>query len=76
MSAPVLRANTDLVAQAWLAGVPGLDGAMVASTLPSDVTGWAVSGFVQVTTVGGSPDAYVPMREPGGVCRLLGCRTE
>jgi len=64
VSAPLLRGNTDLVVQGWLAGVPGLSEAMVASTLPSDVTGWAVSGFVQVTTVGGTPDAYVPMREP------------
>lgn len=64
MSAPVLRANTDLVTVGWLAGVPGLNGSMVASTLPSDVSGWAASGFVQVSTVGGAPDAYVPMRGP------------
>ena len=64
MSAPVLRANHDLVAQAWLAGVPGLSVAMVASALPSDVTTWTQAGFVVVETVGGAPDIDVPLRKP------------
>jgi len=59
-----LRANTELVAIAWLGGVTGLTSAMVAATLPADNTTWAASGFVTVRTVGGSPGLYVPMREP------------
>ena len=59
-----LRANTDLVACAWLGGVTGLTPAMVAATLPTDNTSWAASGFVTVRTSGGSPGLYVPLRAP------------
>lgn len=64
MSAPVLRANSELVAQAWLAGVSGLSGQMVASTLPQDTSKWADSGFVTVHVVGGTPGLYLPVRSP------------
>ncbi|UYL87142.1 tail terminator [Microbacterium phage OscarSo] len=44
-----------LVAQAWLAQrVPTFSAAMVASSLPRDVTTWADAGFVQVTIVPGA----------------------
>jgi hypothetical protein len=59
-----LRANTELVAAAWLAGVTGLSSGMVASTLPQDNSSWAASGFVTVRTVGGTPGMYVPLRAP------------
>jgi hypothetical protein len=59
-----LRANTELVAVAWLGGVTGLTPGMVAATLPADNTSWAASGFVTVRTVGGSPGTHVPMRQP------------
>jgi hypothetical protein len=59
-----LRANTELVAMAWLAGVTGLSSAMVAATLPKDNSSWAASGFVTVRTAGGSPGIHVPMRQP------------
>jgi hypothetical protein len=59
-----LRANTELVAVAWLAGVTGLSSAMVASTLPQDETTWSAAGFVTVRTSGGSPGIHVPMRAP------------
>jgi hypothetical protein len=57
-------ANTDLAATAWLGSLLGLTPAMVATTLPEDNTTWAASGFVTVRTVGGTPEMYVPMREP------------
>lgn len=57
----ILRATTELVAQAWLRGVVG---DIVATTLPRDNTTWAASGFVTVATVGGSSGMYVPLRSP------------
>lgn len=57
----LLRATTELVAQAWLRGIVG---DIVATTLPRDNTTWAASGFVTVATVGGSAGMYVPLRSP------------
>lgn len=57
----ILRATTVLVAQAWLKGVVG---DIVAARLPRDSSTWAASGFVTVTTVGGSNGMYVPLRQP------------
>jgi hypothetical protein len=59
-----LRANTELVAVAWLGGVAGLSTSMVATNLPTDNSTWAASGFVTVRTVGGAPGVYVPLRSP------------
>lgn len=64
MSAPVLRANTGLVAIAWLGGVTGLSPSMVASRLPTDNTTWAASGFVTVRTTGGSSAIDYALRQP------------
>jgi hypothetical protein len=58
------RATTDLVAVAWLKGVAGIPPGSVATTLPSDTSAWAASGFVQVTCVGGSPEPHMPLRVP------------
>lgn len=63
-----LRANTELVAVAWIGGVEGLTPGMVNVTLPKDNTGWAASGFVTVRAVGGSPGLYAPLRSPVCVC--------
>ncbi|WP_297699638.1 hypothetical protein [Mycobacterium sp.] len=60
----ILRANTELVAMAWLAGVTGLTSDMVAAVLPKDTTAWAATGFVTVRAVGGAPGIHVPMRQP------------
>jgi len=62
-------ANTDLAATAWIGSLPGLTPGMVATALPEpdEATGnlsWAASGFVTVRTVGGTPEMYVPLREP------------
>lgn len=58
------RATTDLVAVAWLRGVDGVPPDSVATTLPSNNSTWAASGFVQVTAIGGSPNPHLPVRMP------------
>lgn len=59
-----LNPNSDLVAEAWLAGVPGLSASMVSTTLPQDQSVWSTNGFVTVSVIGGSPDLYLPVRQP------------
>lgn len=66
-----LEPNDELVAAAWLASIPGLSPAMVATTLPPDVdprTGnpaaWVTTGFVTVSVAGGNPDAMLPVNRP------------
>lgn len=54
----------ELVAQAWLRGVWGVPTNGVGTTLPSDNETWAASGFVQIETVGGVPNGYVPVYQP------------
>jgi hypothetical protein len=56
-----LRATPELVATAWLITVVG---DRVATNLPKDNTTWAASGFCTLVTAGGTPNAYVPLREP------------
>jgi len=60
----ILRANTDLVAVAWLGGVAGLTAAMVGAQLPADATTWITSGFVTVRTSGGRPVLDNALRGP------------
>lgn len=60
----LLRANTELVAVAWLQGVQGLSNAMVATTLPKDNASWTSTGFVTARTTGGQPGVHVPLRSP------------
>lgn len=66
MTGPLmLRPNSELVAAAWLATVPGLAPDLVATQLPTDQSSWADTGFVTVGPVlGGSPGLQVPMRAP------------
>lgn len=56
-----LRATPELVAEAWLKTVVG---DRVATTLPKDNTSWSASGFVTLVSAGGTPNLYVPLREP------------
>ena len=56
-----LRATSELVATAWLKTVVG---DRVATTLPKDNTSWAASGFVTIVNAGGTPNMYVPLRDP------------
>ena len=61
------RANTSLVAGLWLSSLPGLNSGMVATRLPEKAEenpSLASSGFVTYKTVGGTPNMYVPEREP------------
>lgn len=58
------RPVTDLVAQAWLASLPGFTAGMVGARLPQDTTGWETTGFVQVFTVGGTVENYTGVRHP------------
>lgn len=62
MSLP-LRPNTDLVACAWIASVPGLSIEGVATTLP-DAGLWPINGFVVVTGGVGGTMLDVPARNP------------
>lgn len=60
-------ANTSLVANLWLSSLPGLNSGMVAPRLPEKIEQNAsaiTSGFVTYRTVGGTPDMYIPEREP------------
>lgn len=61
MSTPLYRPHTELVAVAWVRGVPGIPAGGVGTTLPADASTWP-EGFVQVSVVGGSPDRDVPTR--------------
>jgi len=61
---PTLRPNTDLVVQAWLASIPGLPGQQIGPQLPEDNSTWSASGFIQTTTVGGTPNAYYRLAKP------------
>ncbi|KND38482.1 hypothetical protein [Streptomyces acidiscabies] len=62
----ILRPTTDLVAVAWLAGL--FDTPIVSTTLPKpnddQTISWVDTGFVVVSTVGGAPNSYMPMRNP------------
>lgn len=64
MSAPTLYANTDLVAQAWLAAVPGLSADMVGAVLPNVAAWGAGRGFVTAVTVGGADNADDALNGP------------
>ena len=62
MSLP-LRPNTELVAIAWIASIPGLSADMVATTLP-DPSVWSPDGFVVVTGGVGTTALDVPAKNP------------
>lgn len=57
MTATLKRANSDLVAVAFLQAVLGQSGG-VGAKLPGDTASWATTGFVKLQGVGGSPDPY------------------
>jgi hypothetical protein len=61
------RANTELVAQAWLASLPFLNTGMVNPRLPEGIekdTTAQANGFVTLMGTGGTPNMYVPERQP------------
>lgn len=59
-----LLPNTELVAKAWLQTLPGVPVGQINTTLPTDTSKWAATGFIQITSVGGNPGLYSPMRMP------------
>lgn len=60
------RARSELVAVAFIKTMSGIAAnGMVSTQLPEDNTSWAASGFIKVgPVVGGTPNTYVPIREP------------
>ena len=71
MSSPTLYANSQLVAQAWLASLPGLTAAMIGRSLPAE-SAWAGSagttGYIVVNTTGGTPSVEIPFYHPVVTC--------
>lgn len=59
-----LYPNTDLVAVEWLRGVANVDSSSVGTSLPTDNSSWAASGFLEVSTVGGTPNRDLPLAQP------------
>jgi hypothetical protein len=57
------RANSELVASAFIAAVLG-DSSIVGTTLPRDNTTWSTSGFAQIVVAAGIPEIHVPVRRP------------
>jgi hypothetical protein len=72
-SLPLLATN-ELVAVAWLGSIPAIEAVggtqLVATTLPPDAgpdgkaAAWTSTGFITVAVVGGSPNAYIPVKQP------------
>lgn len=63
----VYPANTAPVAEKWLSSLPGFNSGMVATRVPEKAEqsqSLIDSGFVTFRTVGGTPDMYVPERQP------------
>ncbi len=58
-----LRANSELVASAFIAAVLG-DPSIVGTTLPRDATSWSASGFVRIVVAQGVPEVHLPVRRP------------
>jgi hypothetical protein len=63
-AASLLHPNDELVAAAWLRDAVSYLGGRVATSLPTDNSTWSASGFTVVSAIGGTPDIYVPRREP------------
>lgn len=60
-----INPNNELVAKAWLQGVPGVPPNSVATRLPRDNSTWAASGFVHIAgVVGGGSNRYYRLHEP------------
>lgn len=57
-------ANNDLVTMAWIRTIPGVDFNQVGTTLPGDASKWSAAGFIQITSVGGSPHPDIPTHRP------------
>ena len=56
--------STEQVVVAWIKSIAGVPANKVATTLPANTSAWEADGFVQVTTVGGTPASHTPVRNP------------
>lgn len=54
--------TSDLVAKAWILGIPGVPAGKVASSLPEDRATWQ-QGFVVAVSLDGTPRLHVKKRE-------------
>jgi hypothetical protein len=59
----LLLPNSELVAVAWLQGIPYL-GSRVATSLPTDNSTWSAAGFVTAVAAGGNSNSELPWRMP------------
>jgi len=64
-----VRANSELVAVAWVGSLPDLLPAMVSTTLPEDTSKWESTGFITIGNgsggvIGGSPNPNLALRNP------------
>lgn len=59
----LLYPTSEVVAVAWVKGVPGIPAGQVATRLPQDNTTWAASGALVVRAVGGTPHTDMPLRQ-------------
>lgn len=72
------HANSELVAQAWLAQLPGFNAGMVGTQVPEKAeqnASLVTSGFATVSIVGGNPNEYVPERQPVLAVKTYGFST-
>lgn len=53
--------TSELVAKAWILGLPGVPSGAAASTLPEDTAAWP-DGFVQAVALDGTPGLHVKKR--------------
>lgn len=65
-----LAVDDELTCAAWIASIPGFTPAMSGPVLPPDIDAngnaapWISTGFVTMSTVGGSPHPLLPRHEP------------
>lgn len=65
MTTPPALATNELVAIAWVAGIPGFTASGVGDQLPASEMEWAEGGYVVVPfTVGGTPMDSAPVQRP------------
>lgn len=64
MSGIPLYTTTELVAIAWISSIPGFTPGIADAQLPADDNTWKDTGFVTVTSTGGSPDVDVQVAKP------------
>lgn len=54
--------TSELVAKAWILGLPGVPSGAVASTVPEDKAAW-LNGFVEAVALDGSPQLHMKKRQ-------------